>query len=317
MPDNHKSSMTASMENLFHSSKYSDLTIRCGEEVWRVHRNIVCQRSKFFAAACDGGFKEATTATVTLEEDDPSTVGRMLLYLYTHEYSDIDEGSASRFLQMHTENRDLPPDMSQNASATVSDNETTTISPKSGSQPFMLLRLSGDKNVSPEVYHNAEYFMRRKMNNIQVYALAEKYDIPALKDLARSKLIAHIGTDLVRFARFDDPICGLDIILEKIFSSTPDSDIGLREPFSEMCVLLAEEILENDHMTTLFMERGDIGLGVLRWMAKTSRLKMEEVEERNSDLKAENAALREQLAMSRAQISAPLDDDMIWYHPLV
>lgn len=45
------------LENLFGPSKYSDLTVRCGEDEYKVHRAILCPRSDVFAAACDGGFK--------------------------------------------------------------------------------------------------------------------------------------------------------------------------------------------------------------------------------------------------------------------
>lgn len=61
MEDIHKSSLVTGMEELFLSGKYSDTTIRCGSEEWKVHRSIICQRSRFFAAACDGDFKVSST----------------------------------------------------------------------------------------------------------------------------------------------------------------------------------------------------------------------------------------------------------------
>lgn len=57
MSDVHKSSLVAGIEELFQSGRYSGLTIRCGTEEWKVHRSVICQRSKFFAAAYKGDFK--------------------------------------------------------------------------------------------------------------------------------------------------------------------------------------------------------------------------------------------------------------------
>lgn len=57
----HRERLISSLDDLFHSSKYSDLTIRCGSEMWKVHRAIMCQRSPFFAAACDGDFQVRST----------------------------------------------------------------------------------------------------------------------------------------------------------------------------------------------------------------------------------------------------------------
>lgn len=46
-----------SVQAVFTSPKYSDLTVFCGRDKYLLHRAIVCPRSKFFDAACDGGFK--------------------------------------------------------------------------------------------------------------------------------------------------------------------------------------------------------------------------------------------------------------------
>ncbi len=57
MPDIHKENMAAGIRSVFESSKYSDLTIRCRGKEFKVHRIILCPRSTFFAAACDGEFQ--------------------------------------------------------------------------------------------------------------------------------------------------------------------------------------------------------------------------------------------------------------------
>ncbi|KAL4810246.1 hypothetical protein BDV18DRAFT_166675 [Aspergillus unguis] len=65
--------------------KYSDLTISCGNDTDSVHQCIVCTRSAFFAGACDGGFVEASTRVITLNED-PALVKQMVEYIYTLDY---------------------------------------------------------------------------------------------------------------------------------------------------------------------------------------------------------------------------------------
>ena len=39
------------------NEKYCDLTIVCGKYRRKVHRIVVCTRSKFFERACESGFK--------------------------------------------------------------------------------------------------------------------------------------------------------------------------------------------------------------------------------------------------------------------
>ena len=57
MADIHRRGLIRSHSGILQSAKYSDLTVRCGSEEFKIHRAIVCPRSKFFAAACDGQFR--------------------------------------------------------------------------------------------------------------------------------------------------------------------------------------------------------------------------------------------------------------------
>ena len=47
----------ADLAILLKEGKYSDLTLMCQDEEFKIHRNIVCAQSPVFAAAVDGGFK--------------------------------------------------------------------------------------------------------------------------------------------------------------------------------------------------------------------------------------------------------------------
>jgi len=77
------------------SGRYSDLTIKCGESVFKVHRNIICLRSKPLAAAVDGNFKEGVTKVIELEEEEPPIVERMVQFMYNRDYSDVDGSDAT------------------------------------------------------------------------------------------------------------------------------------------------------------------------------------------------------------------------------
>ncbi|KAF2434942.1 hypothetical protein EJ08DRAFT_385400 [Tothia fuscella] len=80
--------LTGAMENLFIDGKYTDLTVSCQDDTYRVHKAIICNQCSFFAKACDGGFKEANTNEINLVEDESCAVQAMFQFLYTCTYSD-------------------------------------------------------------------------------------------------------------------------------------------------------------------------------------------------------------------------------------
>ncbi|KAI2643303.1 hypothetical protein GGS21DRAFT_8698 [Xylaria nigripes] len=76
-----------SFKELYLSEEYSDLEIVCKEKKYRVHKSIVCPRSKFFTAACRGGFKESQEGKIDLSADDPQAVEIMIWYFYHLDYN--------------------------------------------------------------------------------------------------------------------------------------------------------------------------------------------------------------------------------------
>ncbi len=55
--DIHKSAIMMGLKTLWSSSQYSDMIVRSGSEDFKVHRAIICPRSKFFTVACNGMFQ--------------------------------------------------------------------------------------------------------------------------------------------------------------------------------------------------------------------------------------------------------------------
>jgi hypothetical protein len=47
----------AGHRELLETGKFSDLTIKCHGESFKVHKAVICPRSPFFMKACDGGFR--------------------------------------------------------------------------------------------------------------------------------------------------------------------------------------------------------------------------------------------------------------------
>lgn len=89
MGDEPRKELMSSMHEVFRDPKYSDLTIICGKDEYKVHRVIVCPRSKFPANSCNGGFKEAHTARISLHHNDRQAVKLMVHYFYHLDYPHI------------------------------------------------------------------------------------------------------------------------------------------------------------------------------------------------------------------------------------
>ena len=99
------------------------------------------------------------------------------------------------------------------------------------------------------------------MNNIRVYALAGKYDIPKLKDLAKSRIWDRSNRSLIE-NDFQD-------VTIEIYNSTPPGDRGLRDLILEMWRSGIEVGSRYSKWESDLRENGDLAFDIL--MATVSR----------------------------------------------
>ncbi|KAK1245505.1 hypothetical protein MKX08_005134 [Trichoderma sp. CBMAI-0020] len=71
---------------LMTSGNYSDLKLVCQGREFKIHKLVACSQSSVIATALKGGFKEAQSGMITIEQFDAETVRRMVEYLYTGDY---------------------------------------------------------------------------------------------------------------------------------------------------------------------------------------------------------------------------------------
>ncbi|KAI9784353.1 MAG: hypothetical protein M1839_002414 [Geoglossum umbratile] len=234
----HHDDMLSAMKHVLQSAKYSDLTIICGNREFNVHRSIVCPRSRFFAAACDGKFLEGKTGKIILAGDDVETVKRMISYLYTLDYEDEERYDAKPVGDLV----DLP----------IADKVVGAKSATAKERP------RSTEGCRPALF-----------SSVRVYAIAEKYDIPALKTLAKERFSEWAKSN---WSHKDFPI-----LVREVFESTPTSDRGLRDVASQLFAKHVKLLLQGNGDLDVIEDLGDLWLGVLRQVLEDKEEEMAKV----------------------------------------
>ncbi|CAD0085118.1 unnamed protein product, partial [Aureobasidium vineae] len=171
--------------DLHGSSKYSDLIITCGTDTYNVNKAIVCPQSEFFRLACDSKFKEGKTGIIEIparnKEDDQDGV-------------DWDADAEDPEALKHMIHYFYHMDYLEAESVKV--------------RKWKPVKHYDDYEISDGilVYH------------AMLYAMGDKYGIPGLKDLSRSKF-----QDTLKYSA-----AGYAKAIKIAFTSTPESDKGLR-----------------------------------------------------------------------------------------
>ncbi|KAF2758332.1 hypothetical protein EJ05DRAFT_347563 [Pseudovirgaria hyperparasitica] len=257
------------LEKLQESGKYADLTIRSNNRDYYAHKAIVCSRSDFFDGACSSSFLEAQTGIIDLSEDDENTVEHMINYFYRLDYTLQERSSPRRNSSPCRQTSSSPPRPLRRprrrsvkvrslifedpllaqavATSPVTDASITasgddSIDQEHESKPKLMDEdtetydefadaYSDEFEEHPELGYNITEPIERPsqdelVSHAMVYAIAEKYGIPGLKVLARKKFLANLYTHI--------PYTSFSSALAEVYTSTIDSDRGLREPMLQL-----------------------------------------------------------------------------------
>ena len=178
----------------------------------------------------------------------------MFCYLYTLDYDDGDSELAAP-QQAATEHHDPKSKPTQAVGlALTQPSETQT---------------SGEAS-DPGPDDKATALHDKVMSNVYVYAIAEKYEILALKELARAKFQT--------LSCINEKIFSSPTIIDTIFGTTPEMDWGLRSIVIEICAKRVDAMLTDTVLYDKINEHGDLGLGILCKVIK----KRDEVHKKHS-----------------------------------
>ena len=104
---------------------------------------------------------------------------------------------------------------------------------------------------------NKELLRHAKMiNNVAVYAVAQKYDTSELKELATAKFRELLWAD--------GPSHSLPDIISAVFETTSVTDPDLRTIAVEYCAHNSTQIIADERLCSIIKDHGELGLDVLR-----------------------------------------------------
>ncbi|ENH68019.1 hypothetical protein FOC1_g10002266 [Fusarium oxysporum f. sp. cubense race 1] len=209
-----QSAQSKALVDLLKTGDYSDLVILCGKDQYCVHKAIICPRSHFFKAACDGEFKEAQTGTICLPDDDPVVVRMMIEYLYHDTYAPPAGAESDRSRQERGSSTSTNSVSVQSPSQASPNQSSSTPRPSpapSPTPPHPPRPSAPQRPIPPANLHL----------HAKVYALGEKYGIQPLKALALRKFESEAQFHL----HSDDFLQGI----REAYTSTVETDRPLRD----------------------------------------------------------------------------------------
>lgn len=163
----------------------------------------------------------------------------MLCFLYTGNYHDEGQDPSSDVVPIDVEQiikMDVQP--SVNASLIL-----------------VTLSAASQRHTPPNPREKITVDANTLLNNVSVYAIADKYDVPELKELAickfKTRCVGHWNDDVIT------------TIAKAVYESTPANDRALRDQMVRICHIYAYRINKYLPFRSLLSENGEIALELL------------------------------------------------------
>lgn len=197
----------------------SDLTIKCGSLDVKAHSHILCQDSSYFEVICKGGF----------------LVKSQKYHVERSRFTDISfQEEQTRELRLPTEEEFLIRRLLCHRYTTGYNDE-----------PY------GDEKTPPS-YMKAPAYVNPLHLNAQMYSIADKYDIPSLKEKAVEKFDTAIWEPQYGFYYTGSKVVDeLIRAIPLIYESTPDRDRGLRDRAIEVATYRRRELKKHPSLQDL------------------------------------------------------------------
>ncbi|CAI6302774.1 unnamed protein product [Periconia digitata] len=253
-----------SLKDSLASGEYSDLTITCGKDTYKVHKLIVCQQSKFFKGAMTFPGKEAQNNSIDLSDDEPDIIRILMNYLYSGNYETVQTDEDIPHAELPFHHQDVSeytydfPHYCTTDSWGMGDVCPHHTCRKSGVWYAFSgkSRMPGDiSGFTCEQCDRSQSKADDLLIHAKLYEIADKYDIQGLKELVTEKF---------------EEACTLSwntksfpLAAHHAFVSTPESDKGLRDiivsTFSAHM-----ELLKKPEVEALMLEFNGLAFGLLK-----------------------------------------------------
>ncbi|KAI6514818.1 hypothetical protein MCOR10_008444 [Pyricularia oryzae] len=183
------------------SGDYSDMTIACGDDTYRVHKAIMCPCSKYFETSFKVDMQESHTSHVDLSNHNPDAVKLVIDFFYLADYPPLHNSPAGLKGPTNSEISaievaefdDAPPQPEDDCLLGTSYKSKKGKKMKKKSNLGVLEEPAGPSNAGPEPQSiNPAVSLNKTflLTHCRVYALAEYLQVAELKVLAARKFRA-------------------------------------------------------------------------------------------------------------------------------